>query len=68
MLEESFNFMRSLDMAGVLTVFWFFWLFEMPRYCLSTFAVGFQAAFGRKYPRADPNVPVSTKRTDCGAQ
>lgn len=59
MLEESFDFMRSLDMVGVFTVFWFFWLFEMPRYCLSTFAVGFQAAFGPKYPKADPDVPVS---------
>ena len=59
MLEESFHFLHSLDLASVLTVFWFFWLFEMPRYCLSTFAVAVQAAFGPKYPKADPNVPVS---------
>lgn len=59
MLQASFEFLRSLDMAGLLTVFWFFWLFEMPRYCLSTFAVGVQAAFGPKYPPPDPDVPVS---------
>lgn len=59
MLHESFQFLRSLDMAGLLTVFWFFWLFEVPRYCLSTFAVGVQAAFGPKYPMPDSGVPVS---------
>ena len=59
MLLEAFDFLRALDFAGVFTVFWFFWLFKMPRYCLSTFAVAVQAAFGRKYPRPDPEVPVS---------
>ena len=46
------DFLLSLDFAGLVTVFWFYFLFEVPRYTFSTLAVGWRAAFETDLPSA----------------
>lgn len=39
LIQDAYNFIRQIDLAGALMVFWFFFVFDLPRYTLSTFAV-----------------------------
>ncbi len=53
------DFLLSLDFAGLVTVFWFYFIFEVPRYTLSTLAVGWRAAVEPDDPSPDPDLPIS---------
>ena len=55
----ALDFLLSLDLAGLITVFWFHFLFEVPRYTFSTLAVGWRAAFETDLPSPDPDLPIS---------
>lgn len=59
MLASGVEFLSSLDLMGFVYVFWFFFLFELPRYTLSTLAVGWRAVFERDPAPAPPEMPVS---------
>ena len=39
MISSGFDLLFSLDLVGLIGVFWFYFLFELPRYTLSTIAV-----------------------------
>jgi cellulose synthase/poly-beta-1,6-N-acetylglucosamine synthase-like glycosyltransferase len=56
---EAIVLLRSLDFAGFLQLFWFFVLFEIPRYTLATLAVGWRNAFPDATILPDPRTPVS---------
>ena len=58
-MSTGIDFLLSLDFYGMLVVFWFFFIFESPRYILSTIAVGMRAAFDSDLPAPDPNLPIS---------
>ena len=59
MFASGIEFLSSLDLPGLIGVFWFFFLFEVPRYTLSTLAVGWRAVFERELPLPPPDLPVS---------
>jgi poly-beta-1,6-N-acetyl-D-glucosamine synthase len=59
MLKDSLHFLAALDLRALLSVFWYFAIFEIPRYTLSTIAVGLHAAFRRPYPCTPAALPVS---------
>lgn len=59
MVATGIDFLFSLDFMGMLGVFWFFFLFELPRYILSTVAVGWRAAFETPLPSPPENLAVS---------
>ena len=59
MFASGLEFLTSLDLPGLIGVFWFFFLFEVPRYTLSTLAVGWRAVFEREIPPPPPELPVS---------
>lgn len=58
-MSDGLEFLFSLDFVGALAVFWFFFIFELPRYIFSTIAVGWRAAFEPELPLTDPGLPVS---------
>ena len=59
MISSGFDLLFSLDLVGLIGVFWFYFLFELPRYTLSTIAVGWRAAFEGDAPSPPPNLPIS---------
>ncbi|WP_230534178.1 glycosyltransferase family 2 protein [Microvirga roseola] len=59
MIEAALDFLWALEPAAYVSVFWFFFIFDLPRYTLSTLAVGFLCAFPRSLPKPDPHLPVS---------
>ncbi len=59
MISTGIDFLFTLDLAGFIGVFWFYFLFELPRYTLSTIAVGWRAAFEAETPLPPPNLPIS---------
>ena len=59
MIESGLDFIVGLDLEALIGVFWFYFLFELPRYTLSTLAVGWRAAFEQESPLPAPNVPIS---------
>ena len=58
-MQEAIDLLRNLDTAGFITMFWYYWLFEVPRYVLSSLAVGWQNAFPRPLTLPDPDRPIS---------
>jgi len=58
-METAIAFLLSLDFQGLVGIFWFYFVFELPRYSLSTLAVGWRALFTTPDPLPDPAVPVS---------
>jgi len=58
-MESAILFLASLDFQGMVSIFWFYFIFELPRYTLSSLAVGWQAAFRRKHPLPPVNMPIS---------
>lgn len=59
MLTSGAEFLSSLDLIGLVGVFWFYFLFELPRYTMSTLAVGWRAAFETDPPLPPAHLPVS---------
>lgn len=51
-LKDTLNYLFSLDMEASLRVFWFFLVFDFPRYILTDFYLLFLKLF-KKTPRAD---------------
>lgn len=58
-MQNGYQFLLNLDLASLVAVFWFFILFEIPRYTLSALAVGLRAAFRTPPPDPDPQMPIS---------
>lgn len=58
-MEQAVHFLLSLDTQGLLAIFWFYFVFEVPRYTLSALAVGWRALFSEDDPLPPPDVPVS---------
>lgn len=56
---SGLELLASLDFAGAVVIFWYYFIFELPRYILSTIAVGWRAAFESDFPLPDPNLPTS---------
>ncbi len=59
MISAAIDFLFSQDLYGLLTIFWFYFIFELPRYSLSTLAVGWRAAFEREPPAPPAQMPIS---------
>jgi len=59
MFSSAFDFLLGLDFFGLLSVFWFYFLFELPRYTFSSIAVGYRAAFEPDPPLPPNEMPVS---------
>ena len=58
-MTSAINLLAALDLYGFLKLFWFFVLFEIPRYTLATLAVGWRNAFPASIPLPHPWTPVS---------
>ena len=58
-MEKAVAFLLSLDLQGLVGIFWFYFVFEVPRYVLAVLAVGSRAVFEADEPLPPADVPVS---------
>lgn len=58
-METAVHFLLSMNLAGLLHFFWFYFIFELPRYTFSSLAVGWRAAFAPRRSLPSPQLPVS---------
>lgn len=58
-MTNAVSLLTSLDLHGFLQLFWFFVLFEIPRYTLATLAVGWRNMFPDRAKLPTARTPVS---------
>lgn len=58
-MTSAIDLLASLDLHGFLQLFWFFVLFEIPRYTLATLAVGWRNTFPDRAELPSTRTPVS---------
>ena len=58
-MKDALSLLFALDTWGYLQLFWFHFVFEVPRYTLSTFAVGWRATVSTRTPLPPADLPVS---------
>jgi poly-beta-1,6-N-acetyl-D-glucosamine synthase len=56
---DAFRFLNSLDLPGLMTMFWYVLIFELPRYTLGALAVTAVTALTRQSPDIDVHLSIS---------
>ena len=56
---DAFRFLNSLDLPGLMTMFWYVLIFELPRYTLGALAVTAITALTRQSPDIAVHLSIS---------
>ena len=63
LFTDTISYLLSLDFAGFVRVFWFFLIFDLPRYFLSDIYVFFRVLFSSNKVKVDDDFILQLRDT-----